>query len=138
MPRFFGELLLRPDTYLYNASDTISSTRCRRRSVICSCCYLRFCALPFLSAGDLWFSATFTYIKTPGCRYALPWAMCFCAYNACWSMYFLRSSSQRNQEQCHFGYSKLYTLFIQVSHGLNIRHLSPLIFIYLLFTTCEV
>ena len=22
----------------------------------------------------------------PGCRYALPWAMCFCAYSACWSM----------------------------------------------------
>ena len=30
----------------------------------------------------------------PGCRYALPWAMCFCAYSACWSMYFLRASSQ--------------------------------------------
>ena len=22
----------------------------------------------------------------PGCRCALPWAMCFCAYSACWSM----------------------------------------------------
>ena len=30
----------------------------------------------------------------PGCRCALPWAMCFCAYSACWSMYFLRTSSQ--------------------------------------------
>ena len=30
----------------------------------------------------------------PGCRYALPWAMCFCAYSACWSMYFLLASSQ--------------------------------------------
>ena len=30
----------------------------------------------------------------PGCCYALPWAMCFCAYSACWSMYFLRASSQ--------------------------------------------
>ena len=30
----------------------------------------------------------------PGCRYALPWAMCFYAYSACWSMYFLRASSQ--------------------------------------------
>ena len=30
----------------------------------------------------------------PGCRCALPWAMCFCAYSACWPMYFLRKSSQ--------------------------------------------
>ena len=30
----------------------------------------------------------------PGCRCALPWAMCFCAYSACWSIYFLRTSSQ--------------------------------------------
>ena len=30
----------------------------------------------------------------PGCRCALPWAMYFCAYSACWSMYFLRASSQ--------------------------------------------
>ena len=30
----------------------------------------------------------------PGCRFALPWAMCFCAYSACWSMCSLRASSQ--------------------------------------------
>ena len=30
----------------------------------------------------------------PGCRCALPWAMCFCTYSAYWSMYFLRASSQ--------------------------------------------
>ena len=30
----------------------------------------------------------------PGCRCALPWAMFFCAYSACWSIYFLRTSSQ--------------------------------------------
>ena len=30
----------------------------------------------------------------PGCRCALPWAMCFCAYSACWSMYFLQACSQ--------------------------------------------
>ena len=34
---------------------------------------------------------------SPGCHFAslhLPWAVCFCAYSACWSIYFLRTSSQ--------------------------------------------
>ena len=30
----------------------------------------------------------------PRCRYALPWAMCFCAYSACWSMRVRWASSQ--------------------------------------------
>ena len=32
--------------------------------------------------------------NNPGCRYALPWAMFFCAYSACWTLYFLQACSQ--------------------------------------------
>ena len=48
----------------------------------------------------------------PGCRCALPWAMCFCAYSACWSMFFCEQVVRVNQEQFHFGYNKLDTRFI--------------------------
>ena len=48
----------------------------------------------------------------PGCRYALPWAMCFCANSACWSMCFLRASSLSKSGTVPFGYNKLDTLLL--------------------------
>ena len=50
--------------------------------------------------GWLPLDTTFTFVMDnallhPGCRCALPWAMFFCAYSACWSIYFLRTSSPR-------------------------------------------
>ena len=48
----------------------------------------------------------------PGCRYALAWAMCFCANSACWSMCFLRASSLSKSGTVPFGYNKLDTLLL--------------------------
>ena len=48
----------------------------------------------------------------PGCRYALLWAMCFCANSACWSMCFLRASSLSKSGTVPFGYNKLDTLLL--------------------------
>ena len=38
----------------------------------------------------------------PGCRCALPWAMCFCADSACWSMYWPFSSKRLRERMQSF------------------------------------
>ena len=57
---------------------------CKRKSVDNSRTYNAFALTARMDKATL----------HPGCRCALPWAMCFCAYCACWSIYFLRTSSQ--------------------------------------------
>ena len=57
---------------------------CKRKSVDNSRTYNAFALTARMDKATL----------HPGCRCALPWAMCFCAYSACWSIYFLRTSSQ--------------------------------------------
>ena len=59
-------------------------SRCKRRSVDNSRIFNAFALTARKDNAQL----------HPGCRCALPWAMFFCAYSACWSMYFLRKSSQ--------------------------------------------
>ena len=51
-------------------------SRCKRRSVDNSRIFNAF-ALTARMNNDL---------LHPGCRCALPWAMFFCAYSACWSI----------------------------------------------------